>query len=173
MLGTLLLRRTSLPWLTANKLMPYRACDYCGNKFRWSVGDPICGFTHQQKGCLIDKLRLQIEGQYEVEQGRVTSAGIFENTEIFVPYFAQQMVNERAVHLEDTAFIEVNEVELRVFPELQGAFGIAISLSADQGLRYVVLQTRQDFDDAVLLEMSGLPQQRRARPVRRRLLRLM
>ena len=143
--------------------MPFSVCHICGREFSWSAQDSFCSFAHQEEGHRIETFRVQLEAQYEVQQGRITCAGMFANAEIFVPYFVQQIVTGRGFQTDELACIEINRAELRVFPELNGAYGIALSLSIEQGIRYVVLQTQQEFDEAVLLEMAGLPRLKRPR----------
>lgn len=143
--------------------MPLSVCQICGKEFSWSAQGPFCSPAHQEENFRIETFRVQLAAQYEVQHGRITSPGMFEGAEIFVPYFVQEIVTGRGFQTDELACIEINRAELRVFPELNGAHGIALSLSIEQGIRYVVLQHQQEFDEAVLLEMAGLPRLKRPR----------
>lgn len=141
------------------------ACEICGKEFFWSAHSPYCSPAHLEESLLIPKLRLQLETDYEVLDGRIASPGQFEGAEIFAAYFSLQAARGRGFQIDDLVYIEINRVEQRVFPELQGAAGIVVETGAQETSRlsYFLLQTREEFDEAVLLEMTGLLQQKRSR----------
>jgi hypothetical protein len=113
-----------------------------------------------QESLLIPKLRLELESKYAVCNGRIVSPGLYQNSEVFVPYFAGRIATGHGFPIDDVAYVAINVVEQRVYPELKGACGIGLHLGAGEPPHYVLYPTRQEFDDAVLLEMTGLLSQK-------------
>lgn len=62
--------------------------------------------------------------------------------------------------INDLVYIEFNEAEKRVYPQLAGCYGIAIQRQPANGekVQCFLFQTESEFDDDVLNALSGLPE---------------
>jgi len=132
-------------------------CELCGRELSENEQAGFCSPAHREAGVLVAARRSQLEAEHKVENGRIGLPGPFQAAEVFVPYFWEQMLGGRGFRTNDVAYIEIGPVERKVFPELGTAFAIWLGQTGPAlEVEYALLETEDEFDEAVCLEMTGL-----------------
>ena len=84
--------------------------------------------------------------------------GNASQNEDVVAHFLEAAATGRGNCIDDVVYIEIDEAERRAFLRLAECYGVAIQLPALDGerARCFIFQTESEFDDEVLVALSGL-----------------